>query len=77
MLGRERGSLSPELTARCHHFIRIPTAFSLNLATAGAIVMYDRLRCLGRFASRPVAEGGNAVPRAQHVQGAPRKRRRS
>ena len=77
VLGRERGSLSPELTARCHHIIRIPTAFSLNLATAGAIVMYDRLRCLGRFASRPVAEGGSAVPRAQHVQGAPRKRRRS
>lgn len=77
VLGRERGSLSPELVARCHHLIRIPTTFSLNLATAGAIVMYDRLRCLGRFAKRPVAEGGSAEPRAEHVQGAPRKRRRS
>ena len=27
VLGRERGSLSPELVARCHHIIRIPTAF--------------------------------------------------
>lgn len=77
VLGRERGSLSPELVARCHHIIRIPTAFSLNLATAGAIVMYDRMRCIGRFASRPVAEGGITEPRRPHVQGAPRKRRRS
>ena len=77
VLGRERGSLSPELVARCHHIIRIPTAFSLNLATAGAIVMYDRMRCIGRFASRPVAEGGVPEPRRVHVQGAPRKRRRS
>jgi tRNA G18 (ribose-2'-O)-methylase SpoU len=76
VLGPERGVLSPELIARCHHLIRIPTAFSLNLATAGAIVMYDRLRCLGRFASRPVAGGGPAEPRAEHVQGAPRRRRR-
>lgn len=77
VLGRERGVLSPELIARCQHFVRIPTAFSLNLATAGAIVMYDRLRCLGRFAGRPVAETGGAEPRRPHVQGAPRKRRRS
>ena len=27
---------------------------------AGAIVMYDRVRCLGRFADRPVGEGGPA-----------------
>jgi tRNA G18 (ribose-2'-O)-methylase SpoU len=77
VLGRERGSLSPELVARCHHIIRIPTAFSLNLATAGAIVMYDRLRCSGRYAARPVAEGGIGDPRRPHVRGAPRERRRS
>ena len=76
VLGRERGVLSAELAARCHHFVRIPTAFSLNLATAGAIVMYDRLRSLGRFASRPVAEIGGGEPPAAHVQGAPLKRRR-
>jgi tRNA G18 (ribose-2'-O)-methylase SpoU len=75
VLGPERGALSPELMARCHHLLRIPTAFSLNLATAGAIVMYDRLRSLGRFATRPIAQGGSAEARAPHVQGAPRKRR--
>ena len=43
VLGPERGVLSPALIARCAHLVRIPTAFSLNVATAGAIVMYDRL----------------------------------
>ena len=66
VLGPERGALSPELAARCQHLVRIPAAFSLNLATAGAIVMYDRLRSLGRFASRPVAEGGDAPPLPPH-----------
>ncbi|HAH63929.1 MAG TPA: rRNA methyltransferase, partial [Rhizobiales bacterium] len=51
-------------------------AFSLNLATAGAIVMYDRLRAHGRFAARPVAEGADPLPPSPHVQGAPRRRRR-
>jgi len=75
VLGPERGALSPELAARCRHLVRIPSAFSLNLATAGAIVMYDRLRSHGRFGSRPVAEHAEAPPPAPHVQGAPRKRR--
>lgn len=76
VLGPERGALTPELTARCQHLVRIPSAFSLNVATAGAIVMYDRLRSLGRFASRPVAEGGSPLPEAPHVQGGPRRPRR-
>jgi tRNA G18 (ribose-2'-O)-methylase SpoU len=53
VLGPEHGVLSAGVIARCHHLVRIPIAFSLNVATAGAIVMYDRLRSLGRFASRP------------------------
>jgi len=76
VLGPERGGLSADVIARCQHLVRIPTAFSLNLATAGAILMYDRLRCLGRFASRPVAEGGALEPLADHVQGGPRRRKR-
>jgi tRNA G18 (ribose-2'-O)-methylase SpoU len=76
VLGPERGRLTPELAARCQHLVRIPSAFSLNVATAGAIVMYDRLRALGRFAARPVAEHGEALPPAPHVQGAPRRRRK-
>ena len=76
VLGPERGVLSAGVIARCHHLVRIPTAFSLNVATAGTIVMYDRLRSLGRFASRPVAGGSLPEPVAEHVQGGPRRRRR-
>jgi tRNA G18 (ribose-2'-O)-methylase SpoU len=57
VLGPELGSLSPELVARCDHLIRIPTQFSVNVAMAGAIVMYDRIRTLGRFAPRPLSLG--------------------
>lgn len=55
ILGPELGSLSPEMLARCDHVIRIPTAFCINVAMAGAIVMYDRVRSLGRFAPRALS----------------------
>lgn len=58
VLGPERAGLSDALLARCDHVIRIPTRFSLNLAVAGALVLYDRLLQHGRFADRPVAAGG-------------------
>jgi tRNA G18 (ribose-2'-O)-methylase SpoU len=64
VLGPERGTLSAELLARCDHVVRIPTSFCVNVAMAGAIVMYDRVRSLGRFPPRPVAEGGLATPAA-------------
>jgi tRNA G18 (ribose-2'-O)-methylase SpoU len=54
VLGPERSGLSPALLARCRHVVRIPTRFSLNLAVAGALVLYDRLLQHGRFADRPV-----------------------
>jgi tRNA G18 (ribose-2'-O)-methylase SpoU len=60
VLGPELGSLSPELSARCHYVVRIPTSFCINLAMAGAVVMYDRVRSLGRFPPRPLVEGGPA-----------------
>ena len=75
VLGPERGVLSPELVARCQHLVRIPTAFSLNVATAGAIVMYDRIRTVGRFAPRPVSEGAEPTAAVPHVQGLPKRRR--
>lgn len=62
VLGRERGSLSPQMLERCEFVVKIPTAFCINLATAGAIVMYDRLRTHGSFAERPVRAGGPAPP---------------
>jgi tRNA G18 (ribose-2'-O)-methylase SpoU len=63
VLGPERASLSPALVERCRHMIRIPTRFALNLAVAGALVLYDRLLQHGRFAERPVASGGTSQPR--------------
>ena len=58
VLGPERSGLSEPLRARCKHLVRIPTRFALNLAVAGALVLYDRLLQHGRFAERPVAVGG-------------------
>ncbi|MEQ1652847.1 MAG: RNA methyltransferase [Hyphomicrobium sp.] len=58
VLGPEAGSLSPELLARCDYTVKIPTSFCVNVAMAGAIVMYDRIKTLARFADRPVGEGG-------------------
>ena len=58
VLGPDRGALSAELVGRCDYVVRIPTSFCVNLAMAGAIVMYDRVRSLGRFPERPVREGG-------------------
>lgn len=62
VLGPERASLSPALLARCDHLVRIPTRFALNLAVAGALVLYDRLLQHGRFADRPVKAGGAPAP---------------
>ncbi len=77
VLGHERGSLSPALLARCAHVVRIPTAFSLNLGVAGALTMYDRLVCLGRWAPRPVWPGGPLERPPEHVFGDPRFRLRA
>jgi tRNA G18 (ribose-2'-O)-methylase SpoU len=43
VLGPEMGSLSDELIARCDVTVKIPTRFCVNVAMAGAIVMYDRV----------------------------------
>ena len=52
VLGPELGVLSERLLSRCDHVIKIPTAFCINVAMAGAIVMYDRVRSLGSFPDR-------------------------
>lgn len=62
VLGPERSGLSEPLRTRCRHIVRIPTRFALNLAVAGALVLYDRLLQHGRFAERPVGAGGPAAP---------------
>lgn len=58
VFGRERGSLSPELIARCKHLVKIPTKFCVNVGLAGALVMYDRLLAHGGYPARPIMPGG-------------------
>lgn len=58
ILGPEMGSLSPEIQARCHHIVKIPMKFCVNVGVAAAITMYDRMISMGRFAERPVKPGG-------------------
>ncbi len=58
VLGRERGSLSPEVTAACAHVVQIPTKFCLNVGLAGALVMYDRVIAMGGYPARPIMPGG-------------------
>jgi len=76
VFGPERSSLSPAMLARCHQVVKIPTRFCINLGVAGAIVMYDRLLSLGRFAPRPLHSGGPVEPLAPHVHGAIKRFRR-
>jgi tRNA G18 (ribose-2'-O)-methylase SpoU len=71
VLGPERGVLTEALLARCDYVVKIPTSFCINVAMAGAIVMYDRVRTLGRFAPRPISEGGPTEAAEAHVYGEP------
>lgn len=61
VLGPEHGSLSPELLERCDYTVKIPTRFCVNVAMAGAIVMYDRMLSLAQFAARPVSSSTAVV----------------
>lgn len=69
VLGPEMGSLSPDLVARCDHVIKIPMKFCINVGVAGALVMYDRMISMGRFADRPVQAGGPVEGPPIHTQG--------
>ncbi len=72
VMGPERGELSPEMLARCDHVLKIPTKFCVNVGIAGAILMYDRVQSLGRFAPRPVRPGGPTEPLAADRHGGPK-----
>ncbi|ABC24166.1 RNA methyltransferase [Rhodospirillum rubrum] len=71
VLGAERHGLSPAMLARCDHVVKIPMRFSINLGMAGAIVLYDRLITVGRFAPRPVRSGGPTEALDTPVHGGP------
>ncbi len=75
-MGPERGYLTDALRGRCEFVIKIPSRFCINVATAGAIVMYDRILSLGRFPGRPVMPGGPVEPLPPHVRGAPVRRKK-
>jgi tRNA G18 (ribose-2'-O)-methylase SpoU len=79
VLGMERGSLSPQMMECVDHVVKIPTKFCLNLAAAGAVIMYDRMISVQQFGARPVTPGGPVEPVPEHVFGEPvwkRKQRR-
>lgn len=69
ILGPEKGSLSPEMQARCDYMVKIPMKFCVNVGVAGAIVLYDRLISMGRFPARPVNPRAKSEPLPKHVQG--------
>ena len=77
VLGPERGSLSPALQERCDFIIKIPMKFCVNVGVAGALVMYDRMISLGRFAERPVRTGGPVEGPPVHKHGAQKVRNRA
>ncbi|MGB0696882.1 MAG: RNA methyltransferase [Rhodospirillaceae bacterium] len=77
LLGAERHGLSEQTLELCDFVIKIPMRFSINLGIAGALVMYDRMLCHGRFAERPVGAGGPKEAKAEHVHGGPKIRNRA
>ena len=77
VFGPERGELSPSLMDQCSQIVQIPTKFCINVGTAGAIVMYDRIMTTGKFADRPVAQTGQITKRPPHIHGSPKRRNRN
>ena len=78
VLGPEKSNVSPEMLARCDYKIKIPMKFCVNVGVAGALVMYDRLISFGRFADRPVHEGGpKKSSAAQQINFAPQQLKES
>ncbi len=71
ILGPEGGSLSAEMAERCDFIVKIPIHICINLAMAGAIMMYDRMISLGRFAERPIRAGAPVFGLPEHQHGKP------
>lgn len=43
VLGAEDKGVNPALITEADHIVEVPTAYCLNVATTGAVVMYDRI----------------------------------
>jgi tRNA G18 (ribose-2'-O)-methylase SpoU len=42
VLGAEDHGLTKDMMERCHRFVQLPGKFSMNVASAGTVVMHDR-----------------------------------
>ena len=69
------GNLSPEILQLCQHLVKIPTSFSLNVATTGAIILYDRIRTLGNYGERPISTSREPLQPLEHVHGSQLRRK--
>ena len=49
LLGAEDNGLTKEAIEKSHFLIQFPSEFSLNVAVAGSIVLYDRSRSKPRL----------------------------
>jgi len=77
IFGPEMGSLSKEILDRCTYLVKIPTNFSLNVATAGAIILYDRIRTIGDFGRRPIGSIETTVQPMKNVNESTRRKQRN
>ena len=71
VFGPERGSLSPEMQEKCDYMIKIPTKFCINVSTAAAIVIYDRVQSLHSWNRRPLTPWGKGEAKPPHQSGGP------
>jgi tRNA G18 (ribose-2'-O)-methylase SpoU len=71
VLGPERGILSDQLLDSCDYVVKVPMKFSINVGLAGALVMYDRLLSMERFAPRAQRPGGPVEPKPVPIFGQP------
>lgn len=57
VFGRERGSLTEAMQARCQHIVKIPTKFCVNVSVACAVTLYDRTLNFRRISRTPADAG--------------------
>jgi tRNA G18 (ribose-2'-O)-methylase SpoU len=43
LLGSEDNGLPASVLSKCHNIVQLPGEFSMNVAVAGSIIMYDRI----------------------------------
>ncbi len=42
-MGNEKNGLPAPILTACHEIVQLPGSFSLNVAVAGSVVLYDRV----------------------------------